>query len=53
MDFKILRRYSKTNTEASLCAKLSHWEYRVCAGCGNNLRADEYNNREWSFPVGL
>jgi hypothetical protein len=26
--------------------------HRVCAGCGNDLHANAYSRRQWSFPVG-
>jgi hypothetical protein len=31
---------------------MSHWGYRICAGCGNDLHGNAYSRRQWSFPVG-
>lgn len=31
---------------------MSSWGYRVCAGCGQNLEADEYSRNQWRKPIG-
>lgn len=31
---------------------MSSWGFRVCAGCGNNLCADEFSNNQWRKGFG-
>ena len=32
---------------------MSGWGYRVCCGCGQNLRSDNYSSNQWNKAVGV